>query len=112
MGHIGENGLLAMHSKGMVEGLPDCSFEVDFYEHGVYGKHCLVSFPCNATRNKGILELIHSYVFGPVSVPSLGGYQYYMSFIVDFSIMTWLSFLRNKSEGFKKFIEFKILIEN
>ena len=30
LGHIGEKGLCAMHSKGMVEGFPDCSCEFDF----------------------------------------------------------------------------------
>jgi len=33
----------------------------------------LVRFSLSVTREKGILELIHSYVFGLVHVPSLGG---------------------------------------
>lgn len=31
-----------------------------------------MSFPFGAKRVKGILELVHSDVFGPMSVPSLG----------------------------------------
>ena len=98
MGHIGEKGLCAMHYKGMVEGLPNCLEEVDFCEHCIYGKQSLVRFSFGANRTKKILELVHSDMFGSVSVPSLGGSQHYVSIIVDFSIMTWLYFMRNKCE--------------
>jgi hypothetical protein len=97
MGHIGEKGLRAMHNKGMVEGFPECGLEVDFCEHCIYGKQSRVRFPSGATRENGILELVHSDVFGPVTVPSLGGSLYYVSFIDDFSRKTWIYFLRKKS---------------
>ena len=71
-----------------------------------------MSFPSKATREKGILELVHSDVFGPVSVPSLGGSSYYVSFIDDLSRMTWIYFLKKKSEVFERFLEFKSLVEN
>ena len=40
-----------------------------------------MSFPSGAKRANEILELVHSDVFGPVSVPSLGKIVYYVSFI-------------------------------
>jgi hypothetical protein len=63
-------------------------------------------------RAEGILQLVHSDVFGPVSVPSLGKYVYYVSFIDDFSRNTWIYFLRKKYEVFDRFKEFKALVEN
>jgi transposase InsO family protein len=51
-------------------------------------------------------------VFGPIIVPSLGKSVYYVSFIDYFSRNTWIYFLRNKSEVFDKFKEFKALVEN
>jgi transposase InsO family protein len=63
-------------------------------------------------REKGILKLVHSDVCGPLSVPSLGGFIYYVSFIDDFSRKTWIYFLRKKVEVFEKFKEFKSLVEN
>ena len=48
-----------------------------------------MKFPSSATGTKEILELIHSDVFGPVLVPSLGGSLYYVEFIDDFSRNTW-----------------------
>lgn len=71
-----------------------------------------MSFPSRGKRTKQILELVHSDVFGPVKVPSLGKSVYYVSFIDDFSRNTWIYFLKNKSEVFDRFKEFKALVEN
>jgi hypothetical protein len=101
-----------MQNKGMVEDFPECNLEVDFCKHCIYEKQSRVRFPSRATKAKGILELVHSDVFGLVSVPSLGGSLYYVSFIDDFSRKTWINFLRKKSQIFKKLKEFKYLVEN
>ena len=59
-----------------------------------------------------ILDLVHSDAFGPVSVPSLGNFVYYVSFIGEFSRNTWIYFLMKKYEVFDRFKEFKALVEN
>ena len=64
------------------------------------------------SKAKGILEIIHSNVCGPISSSSLRGYVYYVSFINDFSRKAWIYFMKNKDEVFSKFKEFKALIEN
>ena len=71
-----------------------------------------MSFPSGGKRAKHILELVHSDVFGPLSVPSLGKFVYYVSFIDEFSRNTWIYFLKKKSEVFDRFKEFKALVEN
>jgi hypothetical protein len=50
-------------------------------------------------------------VVGLISMPSLGGSMYYVSFIDDFSRKKWIYFMRNKLYVFKKFKEFKSLLE-
>jgi hypothetical protein len=112
LGYIGEKGLRLLNGKGMVEGMSNCSLDFDFCEHCLYGKQNRVRFPSGATRAEGILQLVHSDVFGPVSVPSLGKSMYYVSFIDEFSRKTWIYFLRKKSEVFDRFKEFKALVEN
>jgi hypothetical protein len=84
LGHIGEKGLQVLDDKNMVEGMS--KFSLDFYlcEHCIYWKKTWVRIPSGATRAKEILELVHNDVFGPVSVPSLGKFVYYVSFIDDF----------------------------
>jgi len=71
-----------------------------------------VRFSSGATREKGMLELIHSDMFGPIPVPSLGGYFYYASFIDDLSRKRCLYFPRKKPKVFSIFKEFKSLVEN
>jgi hypothetical protein len=90
LGHFVEKGLRTLHGKGMVEGMSNCTLDFDFCEHCIYGKHNRVRFPSGAVRAKGILELIHSDVFGPIPVASLGKSVYYVSFIDDFFRNTWI----------------------
>ena len=66
----------------MVEGMSNCSLDFDLCEHYVYGKQNRVIFPSGVKRANKILELVHSDVFGLVSVPSLGKSVYYISFIM------------------------------
>jgi hypothetical protein len=72
LGHIGEKGLRLLHSKGMVKGMSNYSLDFDFCEHCLYGKQNWVRFPSGATRVEGILQLVHSDFFRPMSISSLG----------------------------------------
>ena len=76
------------------------------------GKNVKKTFPSSESKAKGILEIIHSDVCGPMSSSSLSRYVYYVSFNDDYSRKTWIYFMKNKDEVFSKFKEFKALIEN
>ena len=66
------------------------------------------------TSLKGVLDLIDSDLCGPMSSASLTGFEYYITFIDDFSRKTWIYFLRSKKskEVLLRFQEFKALVEN
>ena len=96
----------------MVEGMSNSSLDFNFCQHCVYGKQNWVSFPSCAKRANTLLELVHSYVFEPVSIPSLGKSMYYVSYIDDFSRNTWIYVMRKKHEVFDRFKEFNALVEN
>ena len=49
-----------------------------------------IHFRKSETKTKGTLELIHSNVCGPMPSISLIGYEYYVAFIDDYSIKTWI----------------------
>ena len=70
------------------------------------------TFPSRERKAKGILEIVHSDVCGPMSYSSLSGYVYYVSFIDDLSRNTWVYFLKEKTEYYSKLKEYKALVEN
>jgi hypothetical protein len=45
-------------------------------------------FPSSESRSKGILYIIHSHVSGSMSVASMQGASYYVTFIDEFSRKT------------------------
>jgi hypothetical protein len=87
----------------MVEGMSNYSMDFYFCEHCVYGKQNRVRFSSRETRAERTLQLVHNDVFGPMSIPSLGKFVYYVSFIDHFSRNTWIYFLRKKFEFFERF---------
>ena len=76
------------------------------------GKNIKNPFSKSETKTKSMLELIHLDVCSLMSSTSLSGFEYYITFIDDYSSNTWIYFLKEKSEVFEKFKEFKALIEN
>ena len=61
--------------------------------------------------SKGVLEVIHSNVWGPAQTTTFDRHQYYVIFIDDFSRHTWNYPMRQKSEVFKHFETFKNEVE-
>ena len=87
MGHIHHGALRLLRET--VTGVPEVSTEHDDVCKGcVLGKFAKASFPRSDTRSKGVLDLVHSDVCGPMPTKSLRGYEYYVTFIDDFSRKT------------------------
>ena len=68
------------------------------------------SYPSSINKTKFSFLLIHSDVWGPTPVVGLHGYLYYVVFIDDCTRMSWIYFLKHKSEVFKVFIDFYNMI--
>ena len=75
------------------------------------GKNVKKPYSGSSRRSKGILDLIHSDLCGPMIAPSMSGCLYYVIFIDDYSHKTWIYFMKAKSETFDKFQEFKTFVE-
>ena len=110
-GHIGEKGLRALENKNLVEGLSDYNLYFDFCEHCIYEKQNHVQFYSSSHKSSGILDLIHSNVFGPIDIPSIGKFAYHVSFIYDYSRRTWVYFMKSKYKVSNNFKEFKAMVE-
>ena len=97
----------------MVTGLPDLKIDHEGTCKGcVRGNNIKNPFSKCKTKTKGTLEWIHYDVCDHIPSISLSGYEYYVTFIYDYSRKTWIYFLKTKSEVFERFKEFKALIEN
>ncbi|KAA0058972.1 gag/pol protein [Cucumis melo var. makuwa] len=76
------------------------------------GKMTKRSFTGKGLRAKTSLELVHSDLRGPVNVKARGGYEYFISFIDDYSRYGHVYLIQNKSDSFEKFKEYKAEVEN
>ncbi|RVW26889.1 Retrovirus-related Pol polyprotein from transposon TNT 1-94 [Vitis vinifera] len=75
------------------------------------GKQRRVKFSMGSHTTNGVLEYIHSDLWGPSPVESHSGCRYYVTFIDDFSRKVWVYFLKAKDEVFGKFKEWKTMVE-
>ena len=74
------------------------------------GKQHRRPFAPQGKKSSRILELIHTDIW-TASTTSLSGCMYFVSFIDDFSRKTWIYTLKNKSEAYQAFRNFKSLVE-
>lgn len=69
--------------------------------------------PSNCTQSIRPLQLIHIDVWGPSLVlSSFGFFFFYVSFVDDYRLYTWLYPLQHKSNAYNIFLQFQKLIEN
>ncbi|KAL2237238.1 UNVERIFIED_CONTAM: Retrovirus-related Pol polyprotein from transposon TNT 1-94 [Sesamum indicum] len=111
LGHMSEKGMNVLKSKGRLPKLK--SMEVGHCEHCVFRKQKRVSFlTTERTPRKEKLELVHTDLWGPAPVSSLGGSTYYMTFVDDSTRKVWVYFLKRKSDAFDTFRRWRALVEN
>jgi hypothetical protein len=88
LGHLNYNAL---------PGMPVFSFEHDNVCRGcALDKNTKKAYPHINRKIIGILDLIHSDLYGPMTTPSMNGCLYYRIFIDDCSRKTWIYFLKTK----------------
>ena len=76
------------------------------------GKMTMRHFKAKCYRAKEVLNLVHTNLCGPMSTSARGGYEYFITFIDDYSRYGYIYLMRHKSEAFEKFKEFKAEVEN
>ena len=84
LGHLSKCGLQTLAREGMVHGLnSSLSDELDFCESCVNGKHKRTSFEARSCRSTVPFSIVHSDLCGKMNSPSLGGAEYFVTFIDD-----------------------------
>ena len=93
--------------------LPTISPKDDVYQSCLEGKQYRQPFPRgNSWRAKQILKLVYTDVCGLMRTPTFEKNRYFILFIDDYTRMTWVYFMKERSEVFGIFKKFKNLVEN
>lgn len=96
----------------MVHGLPLLEDSENICEECILGKQHKDEFSREPTwRAKFPLELVHPNICGPMQIASNAGNRYFILFTDDCTRMTWVNFMRYKSEAFEYFKRFKSVTE-
>ncbi|KAH9716240.1 hypothetical protein KPL71_021389 [Citrus sinensis] len=109
LGHMSLRGLKELSKQGLLGS--DTIGEMVFCEDCVLGKSTRTSFKSSVHTTRSILDYIHSDLWGPAQVVSLGGARYFLSIIDDFSRRVWIYVLKSKEQVFEKFKNWKVLVE-
>nr|GEY13263.1 copia LTR rider [Tanacetum cinerariifolium] len=110
LGHISEAGLQVLEKQGLF-GKKSLG-KLNFCENCILGMSYRVSFGVGRHITQGVIDYVHSDLWGPSQVESLGGKRYFLSIVDDYSKRVWVYLLRFKHEAFEKFKEWKQLVEN
>ena len=112
--HLGMNNVRKLISKDLVNGI-DCKITKDSLvcENCSDGKIHRAPFPVGEGNIEyKMFDLIHSDVCGKLNPGSLGGGNYFVTFIDDASRYVWVYILKNKGDVFNAFKSWKTLVEN
>ena len=113
IGHVNFQKLKSMQANEIVYGLPKFKDKSLHYvcEACQFGKQARLPFKRDRYMSSYVLQLVHSDVWGPTRETSHGGNRYYVSFIDDYSRMTWVYVTKNKWDVFYYFKIFKSQVE-
>ena len=76
------------------------------YESCLLEKMLKSPFTEKDERASDMLGLIHTDVYGPMSIYSRGGYSYFITFTDDLSRYGYIYLMKHKSESFEMFKQF------
>ena len=103
LGHVSEKGLIELEKQKLLTG--DKLNKLEFCDQCVLGKSHRIRFSSGMHVSSRPFEYIHSDLWGPSKVKTLGGGSYFLTMIDDYSRRVWIYILKNKSEAFQKFKE-------
>ena len=108
MGCLNFDNIMKVSKKGVVR---DFSKNVkplkSVCKHCQHGKQTKANFKAKEHTNSHPFEIVHVDLYGPTKTKSLQGEYYFMLFIDDYTRMTWVTVLKEKSESFEKFKNIK-----
>jgi hypothetical protein len=74
-------------------------------------KQPALSFNKSTSISNSSFDLVHSDIWGPAPTPSMGGSQYFVLFIDDYSRFTWIFMMKNRHVLPQIYINFAKMIK-
>jgi hypothetical protein len=113
MGHIAPSSAKLMINEKIVEGIELIELPIEFCEACVKGK--IMQQPIAKEGRSELCkaqgEKVHTDVWGPSEVKTIGGNQWYISFTDDFSCETATYLMQHKSEALSKYKMYKAMLK-
>lgn len=101
VGHVNLKNLVMISKRRVVKNMPKITKTIDTScKHCQLGKQTRVYFKTKENSTSRPLELIHTYLCGPIRTKGLNGETYFILFINDYSRMAWVSFLKESRKPF------------
>lgn len=109
LGHMSKRGMVELSRRGLLGSRKTGSLQ--FCEHCVFGKQTRLRFSKSVHATRGILDYVHTDLWGEAPVTSIGGGKYLLTFVDYFSRNVWVYILKSKDETFARFRQWKAMVE-
>jgi transposase InsO family protein len=113
MGHINFDNLVKVRKKEAVGEIPQIMKPTNtLCKHCQRGKQTKTRFKSKEYSTTRTLEIVHTDLVGQTRTKGLKGEKYFMLLVDDYTRMSPVFFLKNKSEAFQNFKVYKEMVEN
>ena len=108
LGHAPSSRVQQLASKGLLGSMSKDNFDCTSCQ---LGKQPALPFNNSESICNSIFELIHSNIWGPSPVASIGGSWYFVVFINDYSRYSWIFPMKSNSENLPIYSNFTKMVE-
>jgi transposase InsO family protein len=113
MGHMHFDNLVKFSKREAIREMPQITKPTNtLCKHCQQGKQTKTRFKSEEYSTTKPLEIVHTDLVGPTTTKGLKGERYFMLLVDDYTRMTVVFFLKNKSKAFENFKIYKEMIEN
>ena len=108
LGHASSSRVQQLTSRGLLGSVSTENFDCVSCQ---LGKQPVLPFNTSESISTDIFDLIHSDVWGPSSVSSIGGSRYFIIFVDDYSSYTWIFNMKYCSKLLQVYSNFSKMVE-
>jgi transposase InsO family protein len=113
MGHMHFYNLVKVNKREAVTEIPQITKPTNtLCKHCQHGKPTKTRFKSKEYSTTRPLEIVHIDLVGPTTTKGFKDEKYFMLLVDDYTRMTAVCFLNNKSEAFENFKIYKEMVEN